>query len=331
MGGDIAGRITIKTFHAFGVQILREAGQQLGLSQNFTIGDEEDRRSLLKRACPFLSEAEIDRHLVQISMAKNRLLAADDPELAVTNADDFQFDPGLASVYQSYQTTLAAANMVDFDDLVMQTVRLFQLHADILQAVQARYRWISVDEYQDVNLAQYRLLRLLASAGVNICVIGDPDQAIYGFRGADRGYFLTFDQDYPGAKSYHLEQSYRSPQTLLDAAVQVIAANPDRSAVRLWSDFAEQIKLDVYQAPTDKAEAEYVVHRMEQMVGGTSYFSLDSGRVDEAEPAQQCFCRFCRALSFGRAKPALDRGAGSLWHSLSSSRADATHGPQRRA
>jgi superfamily I DNA/RNA helicase len=147
--------------------------------------------------------------------------------------------------------------------------------------VHGRYRWLSVDEYQDVNLAQYTLLRLLAAGGADLCVIGDPDQAIYGFRGADPRFFLAFADDYPGAQQLRLSRSYRSPQSLLDAAGQVLAVNPARAAIQLWSDYSEQVKIDVHPAPTDKAEAEYVVHQVEQMVGGTSYFSLDSGRVDD--------------------------------------------------
>ncbi len=166
--------------------------------------------------------------------------------------------------------------------------RSFEDHPAVLQALQERYRSISVDEYQDVNAAQVRLLDLLAAGGANLCVIGDPDQAIYGFRGAERGYFLAFRQQHPEAAAMRLSENYRSTQMILDAAVQVIGQSaPDEGAtgerelrsVAALADFAEQVKLDVYHAPTDKAEAEYVVHQIEQMVGGTSYFSLDSGRA----------------------------------------------------
>ena len=132
--------------------------------------------------------------------------------------------------------------------------------------------------------------------GANLCVIGDPDQAIYGFRGADRRYFLTFHEDYPDAETLHLRRNYRSTQTILDAATQVIDRSPGHEALDIWSEFVEQIKLDIHDAPTDKAEAEYVVHQIEQMVGGTSYFSIDSGRVDdrvdEAEQSNRSFADF---------------------------------------
>jgi len=125
----------------------------------------------------------------------------------------------------------------------------------------------------------------LGGGGANLCVIGDPDQAIYGFRGADRRYFLRFEQDYPGARTFYLSRNYRSSQAILDAAMQVIGRNPDRKSVELLAQFADEVKLDVYRAPTDKAEAEYVVHQIEQLVGGTSYFSLDSARVTGETPA----------------------------------------------
>ena len=171
-------------------------------------------------------------------------------------------------------------------------------------------------KYQDVNAAQYALLKLLTidnsgennrgenksggnksgenkSGGANLCVIGDPDQAIYGFRGADRGYFLRFAEDYPDALALNLTQNYRSTQNILNAAQQVISREPARAAVDLWTDFVQQTKLDIHAAPTDKAEAEYVVHQIEQLVGGTSYFSIDSGRVDDdGLPASYTFGDF---------------------------------------
>ena len=256
--------------------------------------------------------------LAQISEAKAlRLKSESDTESRLkptgelspqsTSADlAYQAAISIADLHRRYEAALRVSGAVDFDDLILLPIRLLEEHPDVLAAVQARYRWISVDEYQDVNAAQYRLLRLmtapvappapqswgepasppgLGGRGANLCVIGDPDQAIYGFRGADRRYFLQFAQDYPGAVTLSLSRNYRSSQRILDAAAQVIAPNPDRNSVEILAEFADEVKLDVYRAPTDKAEAEYVVHRIEQMVGGTSYFSLDSGRTDGAIPA----------------------------------------------
>ena len=281
---DTARRVTVRTFHALGAALLREHAAAAGLPPDFVIVDEEARRRMLRLAAPGLPAAA-DGLLRLIAAAKNQLLAPDDPALA----DLPDADQRLPAVYAAYAQALAAANALDYDDLVARAVHLLANDAPLRARLQARYRWISVDEYQDVNLAQYRLLRLLAGedeAAANLCVIGDPDQAIYGFRGADRGYFLRFRRDYPAAVEVRLSRSYRSSQVILAAAQQVIARSPDWSALRIWSEFASTVKVDLYRAPTDRAEAEYVVHQIEQMVGGTSYFSLDSGRVDDPSAAR---------------------------------------------
>jgi DNA helicase II / ATP-dependent DNA helicase PcrA len=294
VGAIAAAEVAVKTFHAFGAQLLRSRGTEIGLPPDFVILDEADRATLLKRAFPKLGEAAVDACLARISACKNQLLSPGDPAIAGEVLEGGSY---LATVYGGYEDALRAAQAVDFDDLIFLSVRLLETQPAALAAVHASYRWISVDEYQDVNLAQYRLLRLLTAGGANLCVIGDPDQAIYGFRGADRRYFLAFGDDFPDARRLRLARSYRSPQSLLDAAGQMLAAAADSAekqdqaggsqngAVKLWSEYTEQVKLDVHPAPTDKAEAEYVVHQIEQMVGGTSYFSLDSGRVDERTAA----------------------------------------------
>ena len=218
-----------------------------------------------------------------------------------------------------YQTALREAGLVDFDDLVMLPARLLAEDADVAATLHARYAWIAVDEYQDVNLAQVELLRRLAAGGANVCVIGDPDQAIYGFRGADHRFFGRFAEDFPGAVTVHLRRSYRSPQSLLDAAGQVIAHNADAAAQQLVSDFTAAVKLTVLPVATDRAEAETVVHRIEQMVGGTSMFSRDSGRVgDESGGGRAQFCRFRRAAPAGHTAGRADRGVRPVGHPLSS-------------
>jgi len=358
LDADVAGRITIKTFHAFGALLLREYAERMGLSPQFVILSEEERAALLRQACPELKAEEVKDALAEISGTKNSGIEP------LGGFSGTTFKPAEASIpgrelYLRYEAALRAADAVDFDDLILLPIRLLEEHPDVLAAAQARYRWISVDEYQDVNAAQYRLLRLLTSngagilsggplslggpqskepaerppaewahpltasgkllpdsaqdavqsGGVNLCVIGDPDQAIYGFRGAAPRYFLRFEQDYPGAVILSLNKNYRSTQLILDAAAQVIArrgevsspaahiinkiTNGETSPLQALADFAEQVKLDLYRAPTDKAEAEYVVHQIEQMVGGTSYFSLDSARVTgEAPAAARSFADF---------------------------------------
>jgi len=279
LGESLAQQVTVETFHALGAQLLRRHAEEQGITPA-AIVSETDQRALLKEIVPEAGEKVLSGYLDQIANAKDLLLAPDDPALA----EQFPATPELAEIYGRYAALLRANRLLDFDDLIFQTVQLFVEQPTLLEAYQQRYRWLSVDEYQDINYAQYRLLRLLTPPGTNLCAIGDPDQAIYGFRGAKRAYFLRFQQDFPDAKILHLDQNYRSTQTILDAAVQVIAESRDRAAaLQIWSDFVDQTKLQIYQAPTDKAEAEYVVHQVEQLVGGTSYYSLDTGRTSGVE------------------------------------------------
>ncbi len=288
LGRPLAQQVTIKTFHAFGANLLRVYAEAQG-NRPFAIASEVDQSAVLKEILPDASEKVRKGYLAQIATAKDLLLTPDEPALA----EQFPDDPELSAVYSRYAARLRANRLYDFDDLIYQTVRLLESQPTLLQNYQERYRWLSVDEYQDINYAQYRLLRLLTPPATNLCAIGDPDQAIYGFRGAKREYFLRFQEDFPDAQILQLEQNYRSTQSILDAAVQVISESTDRATLlQIWSDFVDQTKLSIYQAPTDKAEAEYVVHQVEQMVGGTSYFSLDSGRTSGTEEKVHSFGDF---------------------------------------
>ena len=282
LGAEQAARIAAGTFHQLGADLLREFAATAGIPRAFAVFDEADRRLLLTRCCRELSATEVRGALAAISAAKNGLASAADGGPTGSPAARLQ-DGGhdLAAIRARYDAALADAGALDLDDLVVRSVHLLERDLAVRRTLQARFRWISVDEYQDVNAAQYRLLRLLAGSGANLGVIGDPDQAIYGFRGADHRYFLAFGDDFPGARHLRLDRNYRSAQGILNAAGQVIARNPDHRATALTAHFAAQVKLEVYRAPTDRAEAEYVVHQVERMVGGTSYFSLDSGRVED--------------------------------------------------
>ncbi len=273
LGAEQAARITAGTFHQLGADLLREFAAAAGIPPTFAVFDEADRRLLLRQCCPELPAGELRAALAAISAQKNGL--------ASPAEDGRPVSPELSKIPTRYETALTEASALDLDDLVVRSVHLLERDLAVRRTLQARFRWISVDEYQDVNAAQYRFLRLLADGRANLCVIGDPDQAIYGFRGADHRYFLAFGDDFPGARRLHLDRNYRSAQGILNAAGQVIAHNPDHQATALTADFAAQVKLEVYRAPTDRAEAEYVVHQVERMVGGTSYFSLDSGRVED--------------------------------------------------
>lgn len=298
LGAALTQRITIKTFHAFGAWLLRQWGAALGISAEFVIYREEERRALLAQAAPELRLAERDLFLARIAEAKNRLLAPSAAELS-TISDDAR----LPDIYRRYEEARQRNQALDFDDLIHQAVQLLETQAAVRRQVHERLRWLAVDEYQDINLAQYRLLRLLSAGGANLAVIGDPDQAIYGFRGADRRYFLTFAQDYPGARRLHLSQNYRSTQMILDAAAQVIAQNRDErlslEAVQPLASFIEQVRIEILQTPTDRAEAESVVQQIEQMVGGTSYFSLDSGRVAGSPERPRAFADFAVLYRLG--------------------------------
>ena len=291
LGPELAKRLTVKTFHAFGAMVLRQHGKWIGLAPDFTIYGEEERRELLQSVRADLSTRSIAKYLEAIDRAKTRLWRPD--TLEATGDKSTELPEDFLAIWRDYEQALHEANALDYADLVAKPVALLKNQAEVRSVLQSRYHWISVDEYQDVNYAQYRLLRLLTSGGANIAVIGDPDQAIYGFRGADRSYFLRFQEDYPQAKVVHLRQNYRSVQSILDAAMQVInKAHGREDAVRLFSQFVRDVKLEIYPAPTERAEAEYVVHQIERMVGGTSYFSIDSGRVEGTSPITRSFGDF---------------------------------------
>lgn len=288
LGENEAERVTVKTFHAFGAQLLYTHAAAAGLNPHFVILSDEERQRVLDQVAPGLDSGARERTIAAITAAKNQLINPGAEEYAE-----------YTTIFEAYNAMLRRANAVDFDDLIALAVRLLTSSPVVAAAVQQRYRWISVDEYQDVNATQVQLLRLLTAEGANLCVIGDPDQAIYGFRGADSRYFLAFLADYPGAVRVQLTQNYRSQRGILDAAQQVIAHNPGRDTLPLLASFAEAVRLDMHPAPTEKAEAETIVHQIEQMMGGVSYFSLDSGRADGLPPIARDFGDFAVLYRIG--------------------------------
>jgi DNA helicase-2/ATP-dependent DNA helicase PcrA len=292
LGAETVTRLTIKTFHAFGAQVLRQWAALAGLPSHFVILTEEERREWLARLRPDLSAQAVTALLEQVVIAKNRLVPAGERTASQDGEPAFLTDPDFMAAYRDYEDALRRHGAVDFDDLVVRVVRLLEEHPAVLAALQARFRWIAVDEYQDINLAQYRLLRLLTADGANLCVIGDPNQAIYGFRGADHRYFLRFTQDYPHARQLVLEQNYRSTQLILDAAAQVIARETPWRSPRLWSEFTDTVRVTVHTAATERAEAEFVIRQIEAMLGGSSYFALDSGRATGHEAIAHSFADF---------------------------------------
>ena len=275
--------ITIKTFHALCLQIISEQSDPLGRRLPVCVLNEADRKDVVKTAIGgkrgkvSASQDDPGRILHHISLTKQRMLSPeDDLSGSVPEASLRQ----LAAHYKAYQKLLSTNHLLDFDDLVFKTVRLFETHEAIREAYEKRFPYISVDEYQDINYAQYRLIRLLAPPSHDICVIGDPNQAIYGFRGADVHYFNRFCTDYPGAKTIQLNQNYRSTETILRASGQVMgAAGGKEDDNGVWSGIYGAKVLTVARLSTEKAEAEYIVKTVDQEVGGISHFSMDSGRT----------------------------------------------------
>jgi uncharacterized protein (TIGR00375 family) len=255
--GDGGDAVAIHTFHSLGLTILRQNPEAAGLQPGFRIAGEAERGAALAAAMN-VSEVRAQRLLRAISKEK-RTQAAPDADLA----------PAIAA----YGDALALRNWIDFDDLIGLTLRALTADPEIARLYRDRYRYISVDEFQDVDEQQYRLLTILAPAPANLCVIGDPDQAIYGFRGADSSCFARFRTDYRPAE-VSLDRNYRSSGTIVAASAQVIA--PERPLSALVRDMHERIA--IHAAPTDRAEAEFVVHMIEQVIGGHTFFSIDSGR-----------------------------------------------------
>ena len=248
----------ILTFHAACGRILRREAQRLGYRSNFTIYDQADQVRLVKQC---LEELERDPKRFtprgihnQISHAKNRLISPDE----YANQVQSFYDQTVADVYQLYQRRMFASNAVDFDDLLMLTVDVLERFPDVREKWQKAFRYILVDEYQDTNHAQYRLLQLLAEKHRNLMAVGDPDQSIYAFRGADINNILDFERDFPGTRTIALEQNYRSTNSILDAANNVISNNRERKPKELWSELGDGEPVRVLEVEDEHAEARFV-------------------------------------------------------------------------
>ncbi|HYA87287.1 MAG TPA: DNA helicase PcrA [Nitrospirota bacterium] len=260
-------RLWISTFHSACVRILRQYADRLGYTRSFIIYDETDRSSLIK-AC--MADLRIDGEQYQpraisarISTLKNNLINA---EQYTKTSSLFGFEEAVARAYLLYQEKLKESNGLDFDDLLMLTVKLFEQHQDVLAYYQGVFHHILIDEYQDTNHAQYRLVRLLTAQNKNLCVVGDDDQSIYRFRGADISNILNFEKDYPAAKEIKLEQNYRSTQNILGAAGAVVARNLGRKPKELWTQKRGGDKILCYRAFDEKDEARYICRTIQQEV-----------------------------------------------------------------
>lgn len=264
--------IWVCTFHSTCVRILRRYIDRLGFGTNFTIYDSDDQKTLMKDICKRL---EIDTKMYKekmflsaISSAKDELI---DPIEFETRAVGDYVKRKQAQVYREYQQALKQNNALDFDDLIMKTVELFKLDKEVLASYQDRFRYIMVDEYQDTNTAQFELIRLLALKYQNLCVVGDDDQSIYKFRGANIYNILNFEHHFPDATVIKLEQNYRSTQNILDAANAVIANNQGRKEKRLWTDNGAGDKITFEQLDTAAEEADFVARDIARRVRKGEY------------------------------------------------------------
>ena len=256
----------IATFHSMCVRILRREADHIGYNRNFTIVDPGEQRTLMKRILKTLNldpKKWNERAILgTISNAKNDLL----DEVAYEHQAGDMYTQIVAKCYKSYQEELRRSEAMDFDDLIMMTLRLFDKNRDVLAYYQQRYQYIHVDEYQDTNHAQYQLVKLLASRFKNICVVGDADQSIYGWRGADMQNILDFEKDYPEAKVVLLEENYRSTKKILQAANEVIKNNRNRRPKKLWTQNDDGEQIVYYRANDERDEAIFVASTIDNIV-----------------------------------------------------------------
>ncbi|HEY6654670.1 MAG TPA: UvrD-helicase domain-containing protein [Solirubrobacterales bacterium] len=264
--GGVSRRMWVMTFHAACARLLRMEAERLGYTSRFTIYDEADSLRMLKRV---LEELEVDTKRyppravrARISDAKNQLI---DGETYQEQANG-PFEDMVGQAYRLYERRMLEANSMDFDDLLMRTVNVLELFEDVRRRYQERFRWILVDEYQDTNHAQYRLLQLLAGEDGNLTVVGDEDQSIYSFRGAEVRNILEFTIDFKDAHVVKLEQNYRSTETILEAANAVISHNTGRLGKNLWSDLGEGEKIQVVELEDEHAEARFVAGEIEELI-----------------------------------------------------------------
>jgi DNA helicase-2/ATP-dependent DNA helicase PcrA len=262
--GDVQG-LWVSTFHSACVRILRQEIEALGFSRNFTIYDDQDQERLLKI---LLQELDIDEKALKpravaaaIDRAKNRGIWPDQLDDGDCHTEE------ITRIYALYQERLQQANALDFGDLLMQTVRLFEDHPAVLEKYRQRFHYVLVDEFQDTNQVQYRLVHLLASGHGNLCVVGDDDQSIYRWRGAEVGNILGFERDHPGCETIRLEQNYRSTKTILDAADAVVANNIGRKKKKLWTENAAGEGVTLEALPDDLEEGRYLAREINRLKG----------------------------------------------------------------
>jgi DNA helicase II / ATP-dependent DNA helicase PcrA len=272
MVGKDARDLWVGTFHSMCVRMLRRDGMKAGIDPAFAIIDDADQRQLVK---DILDDLDYDERqlspgvcLHEISKAKNSLIW---PEQYHEKQTSF-LGERLANVYTEYERRLRESNSLDFDDLIVRTIDLLEKDEAVREKYQRKFQYVLVDEYQDVNIAQYRLVALLAAKHKNVTVVGDDDQSIYSWRGSDYRMILRFEEDFAGAKVFKLEENYRSTQRILDAANALVSNNRTRAKKKLFTRRAEGEAITLYSAATERDEARYVTEKIKQMVrDGAAY------------------------------------------------------------
>ena len=264
--GPGADDIWISTFHSMCVRILRRDSDRMGINRNFSILDTTDQLSVIKKV---LKEKNLDPKkydprsmLGSISSAKNELLTPEEYEKGASS----HYEQIVSDIYKEYQRKLRKNQSLDFDDLIMTTIQLFQRVPEVLESYQRKFQYIHVDEYQDTNRAQYMLVKFLAARFKNLCVVGDSDQSIYRWRGADIANILSFEKDYPEANVILLEQNYRSTSLILEAANEVIKNNSNRKPKKLWTENQQGTKITYYRADSESSEGQFVAGKIKQLV-----------------------------------------------------------------
>ncbi len=264
--GTMAYQIQISTFHSFGLKIIKENCELLGYKKNFTILDSDDSLTVIKK---ILKDFDLDPKIYnpkgiksQISGAKNELLNPED----YSSYAGSEYEKIVLKVYKAYQNKLAINNSLDFDDLLMLPIVLFRQNPEVMKKYQEKYKYILIDEYQDTNEAQYILTKMISAKYKNICVVGDPDQSIYAFRGSNYRNILNFEKDYKNAKTIMLEKNYRSTKNILTVANDVIKNNTSRKDKKLWTDNEEGEKIYYHRSENEKDEAFYVMTQIKELM-----------------------------------------------------------------
>ena len=256
----------VGTFHSFGLRVIRENTEKLGLTSNFTIIDSDDVSSVIKK---IMKELDISTKEYSVSYIRNKISFIKNEMLSESEVDKFLNSPPekvAVKVYREYEKVLKRNNAVDFDDLLKRTVELFMQNDDILDKYQEKYRYILIDEYQDTNEVQYKLVKLLASKYRNLFVVGDVNQSIYGFRWSNYKNILNFEKDYPDSKSITLNQNYRSTNTILNAANSVIKNNVEKKEVNLYSTFGDGVKIKYFRGNDEKDEVKLVIDEIKKLL-----------------------------------------------------------------